>query len=212
MLVLILGLFVLNFVISWFNAWGVGKTWNETKHRGGFPHFMNWMAGIMSASGFTWCYLLIVGGIASQFSTENDAGVSVPILGAEALQAFFDLGYLVIIFPIIGSGLAIMIHSWGVFYRRRTFGSGAVAGWNTFAQVYNVANAMSYVPKAGKGVFSFFFGDNSDKKPTTLVFMLVLAAAVGGVLTTLAIVKRTARSTARGRAITYRAQANLERA
>ncbi len=201
-LVLIIGLWILNFFISWANAWGVGKTWNESKHRGGFPHFMNWMGAIMSASGFTWCYLLIVGGLASVIPLEQDDGTYAPLLGAEALEAFCNLGYLVIIFPIIGSGIAIMIHSWGVFYRRRTFGTGAVAGWNTFANIYNIGSALSHVPKAGKGVFSFFSGD--DKNAQTLVVMLVALAAIGGILTTYLIVTRTAKSTAKDRAFDYK--------
>jgi hypothetical protein len=57
-----------------------------------------------------------------------------------------------VLFPILGSGLAITVHSWGVFWRQRNFTNGAVAGWNSFAQVYNVVSAFENVPGAARGV------------------------------------------------------------
>jgi hypothetical protein len=194
---------ILNFVISWVNAWGAGKTWNETKFAGGVPHFMNWCAAIMSAAGFTWCYLVVLGLGGAYIPFEQDDGTMAPLLTPEQLSVFFDLGYLVIIFPILGTGLAITIHSWGHFWRRRTFGSGAVAGYNTFAQVYNIVGALRHVPKAGSNVFSFFFGGKGDDKGKGIVLLLVVLAVAGGVLTTWAILTRTAKATARSRAFRY---------
>ena len=46
-------LWILNFGISWWNAYAVGVTWVETKNMGGYQRFMAWMGAIMSASGFT---------------------------------------------------------------------------------------------------------------------------------------------------------------
>jgi hypothetical protein len=57
---LVVFLFILNFVISWFNAWSVGKCWLESKAAGGFTHFVTWCGAIMSASGFTWCYTILL--------------------------------------------------------------------------------------------------------------------------------------------------------
>lgn len=191
---MLLLIWILNFAISWLNAWGCGKTWNETKHNGGIPHFMNWMGAIMSASGFTWCYMVIAAFAGSVIPFEQDDGTSAPLLTAVQVQAFCDLGYLMIIVPIIGSGLAITIHSWGVFYRRRSLGDGAVAGWNTFAQIYNIASAFQHVPQASKGVLGFF-GD-SDEKGKGLVLLLAVLAVAGGILTTSMIIRGTARRTA----------------
>jgi len=70
--------------------------WVETKEMGGWSRFMTWMGAIMSASGFTWCYLVILlfGGYYAQFSflKPNQA----PYIGVEALKAGFALGYLII--------------------------------------------------------------------------------------------------------------------
>jgi len=198
-------LWILNFVISWFNAWGCGKTWNESKHVGGWPHFLNWMGAIMSASGFTWCYLIIIAAVGSVVQVGGD-GNTPPhaLLSPDMFEAFCNLGYLVIVFPILGSGLAITVHSWGVFWRRKTLGNGAVAGYNTFAQVYNMVSAFQHVPGAAKGVGKFF--DGKDTKKETLVLLLVVLAVAGGILTTWAIIRSVAKSTAFNRGMAARAE------
>jgi hypothetical protein len=201
---LIVFLWVFNFAISWMNAWGVGKSWYETKHMGGGAHFMSWMGAIMAASGFTWCYLLIGGWLGATIPLEQDDGSMATLLTPDDLQAFFDLGYLVIIFPILGSGLAITAHSWRYFWQRRTFGGGATAGYNTFAQIHNMYNAVQYVPKAWDNVGKLFGGggDSKDGK-ATLIIILVAVCVLGGVLTTYAIIMSTMRSTARSRRWKY---------
>jgi hypothetical protein len=94
-----------------------------------------------------------------------------------------------------------MVHSWGVFYRRRTIGNAAIGGWNTFANIYNVTSALQYVPEATSGVGDFFFGKDKDGKGWVL--LLVLLALVGGILTTRTIILRTAKATAIDRAHKY---------
>lgn len=164
----------------------------------------------MSAAGFTWCYLVILGGIFTGIEVTADDGTVGPILSEAAAQAFADLGYMVIIFPIIGSGIAITVHSWGVFWRQRNFSSGATAGWNSFAQVYNVMGAMREIPGATSRLGDFFGGSSSSSdskgKGGAIVLALVAVAVVGGCLTTWAIVRMTARSTAFNRRMSYSAQ------
>lgn len=193
---------ILNAVVSCFNAWGCGKTWTETKYVGGMPHFMNWMGAIMSAMGFTWCYLVIFGFFGSTIPFDQGKGVSAPYLNAQEYQAFCDLGYSVIIVPILGSGLAITLHAWGVAWRRRTVGSIAVTGYDTFAQIYNMRSAFEYLPQASKGLGKFF-NSKSDKKGAVIV--LVLAALLAGILTTRWIIQSTAKVTAMNRGLRYRA-------
>jgi len=196
-------LWILNFAISWLNAWGCGKTWNETKTNGGVPHFMNWMGAIMSASGFSWCYMVIAAFLGSVIPvTDKETGISAPLLTPHMLEVFCNLGYLAIILPILGSGLAITIHSWGVFWRRRNFTDGAIAGYNTFAQVYNFYGAFRHVPDAGLSVKDFFFGkDSRDSKG--IVAALALFSVIGGILTTYLIVRSVAKSTAYDRGLFY---------
>ena len=193
---MILLVWILNYVISWLNAWGCGKTWTESKYAGGWPHFLNWCGAIMAASGFTWCYLVLFGFFGGSFPIEQDDGTTAPLLDAESLQAFADLGYMLVVFPIIGSGIAITVHSWGVFWRERNFKNGAVAGWNSFAQVYNMVSAFEHVPRATSGLGDFFKGD-SDKKGAVVI--LVVLAALAGIVHTYLIITKVARATAKDR-------------
>jgi hypothetical protein len=188
----------LNLVISAFNAWGCGKSWTETKHVGGWAHFMNWMGAIMSASGFTWCYTILACLLGGSITHTVDGKV-VPYLSPQQVEAVASAGYLIVIFPIIGSGIAIMIHSWRVFAERRSLGNGAVAGYNTFANAYNIYNAARGVPSAWEHVTKLFKGN--DSKGNTLVAAIALFALFAGVLTTYTIISTVARSTAMDRAL-----------
>jgi hypothetical protein len=202
---MIVAVWFLNILISWFNAWGCGKTWAETRAAGGMPHFLNWCGAIMSASGFTWCYTLLAcllgGGV-----THTVDGKVVPYLSEAQIQAVAGMGYLMVIVPIIGSGLAITVHSWGVFYRRRSFGSGAVAGWNTFAQASNMYHAAQDIPKVWDMLGDFFGGkskNSSDSNGSKLVILIAGCALLAGILTTYTILTATARATARDRSLRY---------
>lgn len=187
-------LWVVNFAISWLNAWGCGSTWDDTAERGGVAHFMNWMGAIMSASGFTWCYLVVVGllGAVLPMSAFVDAEPGAPavtgmLLDEASLKAFFDLGYLVIIFPILGSGLAITVASW----RRLAQGHGGYfsTGWNTFAQAHNMYQAAQHVPDIFDNLGSFFSSKDSKDARGAIVVLLVLLALFGGVVTTASIIQ-----------------------
>jgi len=206
----------LNFGISWFNAWGCGKSWYETKAVGGGAHFMNWMGAIMSACGFTWCYLLVFGFMAAQIPiTDEETGVSAPLLTMEQVGVFFDLGYLIIIFPILGSGVAIMVNSWRYYWQRRSLGSGVVAGWNTYANLSNFYHAVHHVPRAWGNVTSFFGGGSSSSssggdKGKAIVAILAVAAVLAGVLTTYTIITYVSKSTALKRHLKYQELENQQ--
>jgi len=210
---MIILLWALNFTISWFNAWSVGKTWTETKATGGAPHFMSWMGAIMAAVGFTWCYTVVIGyGAVSIPITDEETGVSAPLLTMEEAAVFFDLAYIIYIFPLIGTGMAIMTHSWGVFWRRRSLSSGVTAGWNTYAQLHNFYHAVEHTPEAVGRVGDFFsgaFSGDGDNAKGVLILVLVAVAVLGGVLTTYAIITKTAASTARARLYKYEASAEV---
>ena len=188
MLLLIFGLMLLNFGISWFNAWSVGKAWVETKEIGGWSRILAWCGAVMSACGFTWVYLILLalGAYALGWLTE------------EYVEAMLSLGYLVIILPMIGSGLGITIDSWARLARRKDWTSGGVAGWNTFAQGYNTYQAVSAIPDALDSVLKAFTGKKSGKNGAmaALVIILVILAVTGGAMTTAAIIRATARSDA----------------
>lgn len=188
MILILFGLMALNFAISWFNAWSVGKTWAETKEVGGWPHIVNWSAAIMSASGFTWVYLAILALLAESFGW----------LPMEYVEGMLNLGYLIIILPVLGSGITLTVHSWAVAWRNRNFASVGVAGWNTFAQGYNTVRAISAVPNAFSGVLKIFGKARGKNALAMIMVALVIFALCGGVLTTVAIVRSTMAKHAEG--------------
>lgn len=191
---MIILLVIINFAISWLNAWSVGRNWAEAKHAGGWAYFLNWCGAIMSACGFTWCYTIIGVEIA------QGAGYLNAVYAEGALR----LGYLIVILPIIGSGLGITVESWSHFYRKRSFANGAAAGWNTFAQVYNLVTAFDAVPESLSFVAHLFkTGDDDDDDTSSfmlrLMILIAVLALIGGVLTTAVIARLTARRTATSR-------------
>jgi hypothetical protein len=182
---------IFNFAVSWFNAWACGRTWNESKRTGGWPHFVTWCAAVMSACGFTWVYLFFLALVAGNIHHGN----GVPLLSAHRIQQMVELGYVVIILPMLGSGLGITLSSWQTFNRNRSLMTGGVAAYNTFAEAYNTIQAIRVLP----GIFGdlgdlFKRGkDEDDDTSARLVLLLVAFALLSGVLTTTAIIRRTAR-------------------
>ncbi|HZT87826.1 MAG TPA: hypothetical protein VFA12_07640 [Stellaceae bacterium] len=174
-----LGLFVLvlNFAISWANARTSGLVWVESKHIGGWIRFMTWMGWLMSALGFTWCYVIVLALFARSGGYIDDRG----------FDAALSLGYLIVIPGVLFSGLFIWIDSLVVAWRQRDLPSMGVAAWNTFAQAYNTYSAIEGVGGAAKSVGSLFSDvDADDIKGVAViaVILIVLAAIAGGFITT----------------------------
>lgn len=183
---------LLNLVISIFNAWGCGYSWVYTKQQGGIAHFLNWMGAIMSACGFTWCFLIPLA-----FGCQW-AGWLTP----EYASAALELGYVVIIPAVLGSGLVITIDSWARFIKRPGLLSGGVTAYNTFAQVRNTMSAINMLPGAVSHLGDIFSGGkkgrSSDSKgqAAMLVILLVVFSLLAGILTTRWIILTVSRRSA----------------
>src|ERR1700688_2728642 len=78
-------LLIVNLGISWWNARVTGLDWIEAKAIGGYVRFMCWMGWLMSAVGFTWCYVLILAVLA------HGSGY----IDTSQMDAAVSLGYLV---------------------------------------------------------------------------------------------------------------------
>src|SRR4051795_1124017 len=96
---LIVLVWFLNFGISIWNAYAVGKSWVEARAAGGWPRIMCWSGAVMSASGFTWCYLIFLVLTANYFGVVDQTQVNVAL----------SLGYLLLIPGILLSGLMITL-------------------------------------------------------------------------------------------------------
>ena len=183
-----------NFGISWWNARCCGKAWVETKHIGGWQRFMNWMGAIMSASGFTWCYLFLLVLLAYHFQPSYLKPGQAPIITGNTVSAAISLGYLILLPGFLFSGLMIWLDSLVNAWRQRDLPSIGRAAWNTYAQIHNTYSAYSGVSGAMSSLKKFFAGDSKDSKNGggLIVILLVALALLGGVLTTWGIISHYA--------------------
>src|SRR5271168_2840422 len=174
-MIFIVFLILWNFGISWLNCWYVGKVWAESQVIGGWMRFVTWCAAVMGACGFIWCNTLVLGYLAS---------VHVGLLPHKYqltdpyLELLFDIGYVIVIFPILGSGLGIWLDSVKEAYKRRDGMSIGVAGYNTFAQAYNTYEAAKFLPTVFKKIGKSL--EDSDNKGLMFVVYSVLILSVGG--------------------------------
>jgi len=188
-------IWLLNCGISIWNAYAVGMAWVETKHAGGWPRIVAWAGAVMSASGFSWCYLIIL----------TYAAYGLDWLDAGHVSTAMYLGYIVLIPGILSSGMVITLDSWARTYRQTTLGNLGRAAWNTYAQIHNTFNAVSNLDTAFGSVIDALRSkgssdsSSSDKKGGAvafiLVFVLVMLALLSGVLTTAVIISRVAGNT-----------------
>lgn len=177
---------VLNFGISVWNAYAVGKVWVEARHAGGWRRFMCWMGAVLSASGFTWCYLSFLVLTANYFQWVT----------AEQTTAALDLGYLLLLPFILFAGYAVTLDSWANAYRNGGFLNYGVAAWNTYASIHNTYSAWRNLGGAFAGLGDFLkrrrSRDGGDVNAVVIVVLLVALALFGGVITTAVIIRRAA--------------------
>lgn len=181
---------VLNFGISWFNAWGAGKAWAEAKAAGGWFRFMTWMAAAMSAIGFIWCYLIF----------EALALNAIGFLDAEMTKLLLQAGYIILAPCILGVGFTITVDSWARAFRNGGVVNYGVAVYNTYAQYHNTMSVVNNFGAAfkdvGEALFSSKGGSSSKSKNDAMgyiiLFVLLLLAIILGILTTAMIIKKSA--------------------
>ncbi len=186
---------LLNVLISVWNCYAVGSAWKDTMVMGGwFNKTVLWSAVIQSGVGFSMPILLVLAYASSVFLTSGAEPMLTPEEAKEMMQAIFSLWYVAVIFPILGSGLAIWAHSLREAYRRRDFASIATAGWNSFAQIHNTVSAVNNIGGALGNVGELFGEALSGKgdgkgKVAILVILLVVISIVAGFMIAFGLVR-----------------------
>lgn len=204
MLLIYILLVLFNFAISWFNAYQVGRVWADSKVAGSWPRAVVWAGAVMAAVGFTWCYLVVLVLIAN----------AAEWLPPEYLQLAFNIGYVIIIVPAIGSGMIIWVHSVLVAWKERTITAYGVAAYNTFANAYNIYQAATMLPDILQSVAGHTASDGGSSSSgisggiskDTIVVLLVLLALGGGIVTTWLIVRGSVRQSAWNNSMAMEAQ------
>ena len=173
---------LLNLAISWWNCYALGGIWAESRALGGFIRVVAWCAATQAAIGFSSVIGFVLGYVVYSF------GLMTP----ETVKGAVSLWYLLIIIPALGTGFILMIFSWIVAWRERSLLSMSTAGWNTFAQFYNMYQAFTGIGSAFREVGDFL-ADLSDSKEGLLVVVAILVVCVslfGGVFLTAFLIKK----------------------
>lgn len=175
---------IINFCISWHNANVVGRSWADAMaSQNTWLKMGVWSGFVMAACGFTWCFLTPLAMLLG----------AVGLLSQAYVVGAMKLGYIVIILPIIGSGLVIWLDSVTTAWRQRDIGSVGVAAWNTYAQVHNTYSAAVNLGDFVGDVGKLFTGGDSDNKALVLMVMAVVVALGAGLLLTWKIMNDSAR-------------------
>src|SRR5262249_39846695 len=138
---------------------------------------------------FTWCYLTFLALTAHHFQWLSD----------DAVMAFLNLGYILLIPFILFSGYAITLDSWGQAYRQGGFLNYGAAAWDTYASIPHTISAWRNMGGAFASLGNFLKSrrsrsSNGGDGPNAviLVVLLVALALLAGVLTTAVIIRRVA--------------------
>lgn len=197
-LFLVLGL---NILISIWNCYAVGTAWKDTMAFGTkFDKVILWSGIIQSGVGFSMPILIVLAYGSIAYFTSGEQPQLTPEEAKQMIQWIFSLWYLAVIFPILGSGLAIWAHSLRIAFKNRDFASIATAGWNTFAQIHNTISAINNIGGAFSDVKSLFNslsdskGDSNSNKGI-FVFFLVIFALVAGFMIAFSLVRYFANKT-----------------
>lgn len=192
-MILLVAVLLLNTLISIWNCYVVGTAWKDVMAMGKpFDKVLLWSGVIQAGIGFSMPILIGLGWLTVGLLTSGAKPELTPAEGAQLMQWIFSFWYVAVIFPILGTGLAIWIHSVQVAMERRDFASIAAAGWNSFAQISNTVSAVSNLGGALGDVgemFGALKGGDSKGKAAVLAIILVIIALVGGFMIAFALVR-----------------------
>jgi hypothetical protein len=154
----------IDFAFSVWNAYVSGLN-IETLRRGGGSSWLEAVAysGLgLAYAGATYVMIIVVGYVAYFFG----------YVSSDVVDGVLGFDFLVFGALIIGFGLMVAIQSIYVAVKRRSLGSVAVAAWNIFAEVWDIA---SYVEGFGDAI-AMVKGVGGDKRDETSLILIVIVA------------------------------------
>jgi len=155
---------VIDFGFSIWNAYASGLNVEMLRREGG----SSWLRAVaysglgLAYSGTSYVMLIVVG-----YTAYALGYISSDVVGGVLGLDFLFFGLL-----IIGFGLMVTIQSIIVAFRRRSFGSIAIAVWNIFAEIWDIA---SYAEGFGEAV-SLVKGTGGDERDETSLVLIVIVA------------------------------------
>lgn len=184
----------LNTFISWWNCRVVGMAWKDVMIGGTwFEKALLWCGAIQSSIGFSMLFLLPLGFGGMWYLTTGTQPTLTPEQGHAMVEGIFSLWYVLIIFPALGSGLLITIHSVLVAIRTRRIGDILGAGYNVVAQAYNTYQFLQNFGGAWANVGELFgkltSGKDNNAKLAGFAIGVVILSLVAGVAVTFALIR-----------------------
>ena len=151
---------------------------------------------IVSTCGFTSCYFVAIGLVATLFEPFNQ--VVRPLFVLRHL-----LIYILLVVPAVGSAVAITVDWITTAVRRRDLESAGVAAWVAYDRAYDMSRVGRSLPDplgdlsdffSGRNFVSDGEGDEDDDKRVLAILAILLAIVLtlAGVLTTSIIIRHTA--------------------
>jgi hypothetical protein len=150
---------------------------------------MAWMGAIMSASGFTYCYLMFFAFGAYYLQAFG--------FGEAQLKLTMEIGFVVLVPGILFSGFAITLDSWHRAFREGGFLNYGTAVYNTWAQYHNTMSAVNGFGDALSDIFKNLKGGDDDNGSAALgifCLIIVITAASLGIITTVVAIKKLSAS------------------
>ena len=154
-------IFIINPLISFANAYIVGKEWKNIQYGSIWDKTLAVSGLIQSIAGFsmpTLGILLFIGYI-TKYLSMNQINIGI------------DLLWVSIIVPVVGSGIIITIQSIKDAIKEKSFGSGAVAFWNLGATIENIINMVSNFGSVISDISSRS-DDEDDSSKLVIVFIV----------------------------------------
>jgi len=185
---------LITFGISWWNSYAVGCMWSEAKEIKGQVRVLSIAGYVMAVAGFTMVYTTILILLSAWIIPYTAIAETFPT--GDLLELTYNLMYVMIIIPVLTSGIIIWYHSALSFWKRKNVGNGLVLGWNSYANVRNIISATRQTPNALKSIANILFGRKGKKGKGDVILLavfIVILAICGGWFTTSAIVKKADR-------------------
>jgi len=157
----------IDFGFSIWNAYASGLN-IETLRRGGGSSWLEAVAysGLgLAYAGVSYVMLIVVGYIA----------FALGYISSDVVDGVLGHDFLVFGALIIGFGLMVTIQSIIVASRRHSFGSIAIAAWNIFAEIWDIA---SYAEGFSEAVSLVKGTGRDDRDETSLILIVVVALLI----------------------------------
>ncbi|MGC8652168.1 MAG: hypothetical protein ACP5UH_02875 [Candidatus Micrarchaeia archaeon] len=186
--IIIVLILALDFIISIWNAYASGYNIGMLRKAGstsGFSKAAAYSGLALAFTGMTYVLIVVLSALA----------YALQYVGAGVVEYAMAFDFLVFGLLIVGFGLMVTIQSIIVAAHKRSFGSIAIAIWNTFAEVWDIA---SYAEGFRASVRML----KANKQSKTSAYVIVLVALLIAYLITHAAYKHGLRK-AEGQNVAY---------